>query len=139
MGEKIIKKGCALLLSIMFIGNLHLTTNVYADEFEEPIAFVEADIYVYENARTEGGRSGCTMGESNIGSCINLDDINEQYLCDFVNHKVYIARCKNADCTDCDAPIEDYYGYINNQCRNGFLKAKCTDVPWESKGGNHEL
>lgn len=130
----------------MFIANLHLQiiVNVYADEyveFEEPTpsAFVEADIYVYENARTEGGRGGCTIGESNIGGCINLDDINEQYLCDFANDKVYIAQCKNADCTDCDAPIEDYYGYINNQCRNGFLKAKCTDVPWESKEKKREL
>ena len=89
-------------MSLFFIFcTVQLLVAVSSDEFVEyetgvPTSFVEADIYVYEDARTEAG-TGCALGESNIGSCINLEDKNEQYLCNFVSREVYIASCKNTD------------------------------------------
>ena len=122
--------------SIFYFCTVQLLVAVSSDEFVEyetgvSTSFVEADIYVYEDARTDTG-TGCTTGESNIGSCINLDDKNEQYLCDFVSREVFIASCKNTDCTDCEYPVPNEYGYQDDVCQsNGFLKAKCTDVLWE--------
>ena len=119
--------------SLFYFCTVQLLVAVSSDEFVEyetgvSTSFVEADIYVYEDARTDTG-TGCTLGESNIGSCINLEDKNEQYLCDFVSREVYIASCKNTDCTDCEFPMPNEYGYQDDVCQsNGFLKAKCTDV-----------
>ena len=135
-------------LSYVFILLPFIIFFVQADEYVEyeepssptvnsnktPSAFVFADILVYDS------KSDCTTGESNIGGCINLEETNEQYLCDFATNDVYIALCKNKDCTNCEDPMPDYYGYINGQCQsNGFLKAKCTDTPWENKNRKEDL
>ena len=119
-----------LILSLCTL--LHLLVvvspaDVIEYDTEAPGSFVEADIYVYEDARADSG-AGCTIGESNIGSCINLGERNEQYLCDFISREVYIASCKNADCTNCEFPMPNEYGYRDGVCqRNGFLKANVID------------
>ena len=103
-------------------------TDLQSDDFSVHGVWMLADIFVYSD------KSGCSKGEANIGSCVNYGHKeNEQYLCDPFTNEVYISMCKNEDCSDCGPPKENWYSYKNGVCQdNGWLKAKCTQIPWEA-------
>eukprot|EP00946_MAST-07B_sp_MAST-7B-sp1_P004961 g4961.t1 len=62
-------------------------------------------------------------------ACFTVAEQTELYLCDARGH-VLIAECRETDCTQCDVPALNQYGYVNGKCqKNGWLRADCTDIP----------
>lgn len=62
-------------------------------------------------------------------ACFTVGDSTELYLCSSRGH-VLISHCKETDCTQCDVPALNQYGYVDGKCQaNGWLRADCTDIP----------
>lgn len=62
-------------------------------------------------------------------ACFTIGDTTELYLCDARGH-VLIADCRETDCTACDVPALNQYGYVDGKCQaNGWLRADCSDEP----------
>ena len=103
-------------------------SDLQSEDFSAHGIWMLADIFVYSE------KSGCKEGEANIGSCVSYgNNENEQYLCDPFTNEVFISVCKNDDCSGCSTPRLNWYGYKHGVCQdNGWLKAKCTHVPWEA-------
>lgn len=61
-------------------------------------------------------------------ACFSIANKHELYLCDTHGH-VLISDCEKEDCTRCDVPALNQYGYVDGRCQqNGWLVANCTDA-----------
>ena len=98
----------------------------------EPSEYFAAHVLAFPQ---EGGP--CEQHEGSVAvpriggspACFTIGDTTELYLCDARGH-VLIANCRKTDCTDCDVPALNQYGYVDGKCQaNGWLRADCSTVP----------
>ena len=104
---------------------------VAATSYGNPSGYFAAHVLAFPQ---EGGP--CVSDDSGLvprigGSpaCFTIGDNTELYLCDARGH-VLISDCRESDCTHCDVPALNQYGYVDGKCQaNGWLRADCTDIP----------
>lgn len=108
--------------TILFLCFLILvyTTNAYDIE-----SIVNANVVSFDqgsDCKTEGYSIGGSP------ACFTIEGTTELYLCDKNTKEVLISICKNTDCTECQHPETNVYGYIDGKCQdNGWLQSECTD------------
>ena len=88
--------------------------------------FLAANVVAFDADGPPCEGEGSSIGGS--PACFTIGDTTEMYLCDGDGKTIFIAECRKEDCTECEFPEVNKYGYENNKCQsNGWLRAECTD------------
>ena len=95
--------------------------------------FVNAQVIAYDSESEQP----CSSNGNAIGghpACFTIGENTEMYLCDPVNNDVLISLCAREDCTECELPKKNWYGYVDEQCQdNGWLQAVCSSDAVDEK------
>ena len=94
--------------------------------------FLNAQVIAYDSESEQP----CSSKGQAIGgtpACFTIGKNTELYLCDS-NNDVLISLCAREDCTECELPKLNWYGYVDGRCQdNGWLKPKCTSDTVDQK------